>query len=214
MIGIQLDVEHYHADGIERGAVLDTIDFPVTDRQWLLSMLKVTVPPLVPAGKSRFLIPALDCEYYFSFADPGSEDVLKKQLPYYYLDIQGDRERYIGDPIPMRMSVVYDHYSFVTEINGLDNSHDHLLRLNIRTKFNDAVTSFRITANGYEVYCGKQYGGERDTAFDDVYSVSGFETRVYRIPGNMIHGGSLRLEISEPKQGICLCELALVSAPL
>lgn len=213
LIGIQLDIEHYHADGIERGAVLDTIDFPVTDRQLLMRAMANAAPSLIPSDDGQFLIPALDYEYYLSFAGANAGEVLKEQLPYYYMDIQGDRERYIDRPIPMRMSVVYDHYSFVTELAGIDNGHDHLLRVNYLTKYNDDVDSLRITANDYTVYLGQQYGGARDEAFDRVYSVAGFETRVYRIPGSVVHGGKLRLCISEPLQGIRICELALVPAP-
>ena len=36
---MQLDVEHYGADSWERGAILETIDLPVTDREWLLGRL-------------------------------------------------------------------------------------------------------------------------------------------------------------------------------
>ena len=39
LIGMQLDVEHYGADSWERGAILETIDLPVTDREWLLGRL-------------------------------------------------------------------------------------------------------------------------------------------------------------------------------
>ena len=45
LIGYQSDVEHYFADNPERGAVLDTIDLPVTDRMWLLSKYREGITP-------------------------------------------------------------------------------------------------------------------------------------------------------------------------
>ena len=207
-IGIQLDVEHYHADGVERGAVLDTIGNPVTDRQWLLRHLD-EAPVLSDAPDGQFLIPSLDYEYYFSFAGKDAAGVLEEQTPYYYMDIQGDRERFRDCLIPMRMSAVYDHFDFRLDIGRLDPSADHELRLNILTQYSNKVDSFKITVNGHVIYCGPQYGGRTDPEFDRLYGAPGFETHIYKIPGSCLNNNGSRLEISEPVLGVRIGELAV-----
>ncbi len=209
LIGIQLDVEHYHADGIERGAVLDTIDNPVTDRQWLARHPEAKC---VESPDGQFIIPDLPYAYYLSFAGKNAAGILDKQTPYYYMDMQGDRARFRNDPIPMRMCAVYDHYDFLLDIKGLAPGADYDLRLNILTQYRDDVDSFTVKLNGSVIYCGPQYGGEIDAEFDEKYGASGFETHVYKLPGGLINEGSNQLLVSEPKLGVRLCEVSIVAS--
>lgn len=39
-IGMQMSVSRYHADGVERGAVLDTMDEPLNNRVWILAQIE------------------------------------------------------------------------------------------------------------------------------------------------------------------------------
>ncbi|MGQ9541454.1 MAG: hypothetical protein ACUVTY_10210 [Armatimonadota bacterium] len=39
-VGMQMSVSRYHADGVERGAVLDTMDEPLNNRQWILGEIE------------------------------------------------------------------------------------------------------------------------------------------------------------------------------
>lgn len=46
-IGMQMSVSRYHADGVERGAVLDTMDEPLNNRAWMLAEIEraLQLPP-------------------------------------------------------------------------------------------------------------------------------------------------------------------------
>ncbi len=208
LIGIQLDVERYHADGVERGAVLDTIDNPVTDRQWAA---RHPDAKCIGSPDGQFVIPDLPYAYYLSFAGKNASEILDEQTPYYYMDIQGDRERFRDAPLPMRMCAVYDHYDLRLDIKGLNPGTDYELRLNILTQYRDDVDAFTIKMNGAVIYSGPQYGGEIDAEFDKEYGAAGFETHVYRIPGTILNGDMNRLLIDEPKLGVRLCEVSIVT---
>lgn len=210
-VGLQLDVENYCAKGWERGATLDTIDNPVTDRLYLLGRLNYA-KTLDSVEKQSFITSLLDRnktnkeEYYYSFAENGFTELGIPQEPYFYMDFQGDRPDVNNGSIPMSMLKVFDHYSFRMKTGGLTGKNYDLI-LNIKPRYSDEVTDFTIKINGKILYQGKQYGGTRDEKRERELSAPGFEMQVYHIPDEFIENGCIELEITEPKVGIMLSEI-------
>lgn len=210
--GMQLDVEHYCALGWERGATLDTIDNPVSDRLWMLDRIDYC-RNLPECERVTFIENLLNRnstkkgEFYYSFAEHGFTQLGTVQQPYFYMDFQGDRPNVNNGTIPMSMLKVFDHYSFRMKTGGLYADRDYELMLNIKPRYRDEVTDFSIKINGNILYQGKQYGGERDEKWERELSASGFELHKYKIPAEFIENGCIELEINEPKIGIMLCEV-------
>ncbi len=214
MAGLQLDVEHYYAKNWERGATLDTIDRPVTDRKWLLNRLDYC-KTLAKDEQKEFISALLERNsvkngFYFSFAENSFTDLGVKQEPYFYMDFQGDRPDVNNGSIPMSMLKVYDHYSFSLKTGGLSEKRDYKLRLNIKPRYNDSVTDFTIKINGRELYRGKQYGGVRDEKWEKEMSASPFELHEYVIPASFIENGCIELQIAESKIGIMISEIFIL----
>ena len=211
MVGLQLDVEHYCANGWERGATLDTIDNPVTDRLYLLDRLKFA-DALTEKEKESFIKDLLTYrntktdEYYYSFAENSFTELGIPQEPYFYMDFQGDRPSVNNGSIPMSMLKVFDHYSFRMKTGGLTGKNYNLI-LNLKPRYRDEVTDFTIKINGNILYKGKQYGGTRDEKREREISAPGFEMHVYPIPDEFIENGCIELEIREPKIGVMLSEI-------
>lgn len=210
--GMQLDVEHYCASGWERGATLDTIDNPVSDRLWLLGRIDYCKD--LPENERETFIKALlsrtetkKGEYYFSFAENSFTELGVPQKPYFYMDFQGDRPNVNNGTIPMSMLKVFDHYSFRMKTGGLERDREYELMLNIKPRYSDEVTDFTVRINGHILYKGKQYGGVRDEKWEKELSAPGFELHKYKIPAEFIENGCIELEISEPKIGIMISEL-------
>lgn len=210
-VGLQLDVKNYLANGWERGATLDTIDNPVTDRLYLLGRLGYA-ETLTDEEKSGFIARLLSMrktnrdEYYFSFAENSFTELGIPQTPYFYMDFQGDNPDKNNGTMPMSMTKVFDHYSFRMKTGGLTGSN-YKLMLNIKPRYRDEVTDFTIKINGNILYQGKQYGGTRDERFEKEISAPGFEMHVYEIPDEFIDNGCIELEIAEPKIGIMISEM-------
>ena len=212
LIGLQLDTEHYCADNWERGAILETVDLPVTDRKWLLGRLNYASEKPDPA---EFMIKALNrCtvapdEYYFSVAINGLEECGVSQSGEIYMNFQGDRPSVNNGSMPTAMFKVYDNLSFKCKVGGLTAASDYKLKIAYLSKKIPALSGHKIVANGAVIYEGPQFGGERDEEFDREMLAPGFETASYVIPKEVIHNGCLDLEFSEPYMGVMFCEFWL-----
>ncbi len=210
-VGLQLDVERYYANGWERGATLDTIDNPVTDRLYLLNRLEYS-KNLNEESRNIFIEKLLNRrktnkeEFYFSFAENSFTELGIPQDPYFYMDFQGDRPNVNNGTIPMSMLKVFDHYSFKMKTGGLTGKNYKLI-LNLKPRYRDEVTDFTIKINGNVLYQGKQYGGERDEIAEKETGAPGFEIHVYQIPDEFIINGCVELTITEPKIGVMLSEI-------
>lgn len=209
LIGMQLDVEHYCADSWERGAVLETIDLPVTDRKWLLGRLNAAENEQSPEA---FMQEAINRnivrsdEYYFSVAQNGLEECGVAQQSGMYMNFQGDRPSVNNGAMPTSMFKVYDNLSFRCKVGGLDFDGDYRLRITYLSKKIPQLSGHKITANGHVVYEGTQFGGEKDEAFDSAFVAPGFETATYVLPKEYIENGCVDLEFSEPVMGVMFCE--------
>lgn len=214
--GLQLDVENYCANGWERGATLETIDNPVTDRLYLLNRIEYA-ETLEKEEKENFIKALLERnktkqnEYYYSVAENSFTELGIPQEPYFYMDFQGDRPNVNNGTIPMSMVKVFDHYSFRMKTGGLSGKN-YKLMLNIKPRYREEVTDFTIKINGNILYQGKQYGGVRDEKFEKELSAPGFELHCYDIPDEIIENGCIELEIREPKIGIMISEIFIKQA--
>ncbi len=212
LIGIQLDVEHYHTDNWERGATLDTIDNNITDRAFLKE--KLTYILSLPEKEQKHAVNTLlnrnetdGEEVYFSVALHNLSALGIKQDGEFYMDIRGDRPEYKANPLPMSLAKVYDHFSFKAHFGGFEPGCDYRLIITYQQDINTEIQHHKIIANNFVIYDGPQFGGEKNEKFDKITLQKGFETASYILKSDVLLNGTLNLEISEPTEGVKLCEL-------
>lgn len=216
LIGIQLDVEHYYADGWERGATLDTIDNNVTDRAYLKSKLAYA-RSLDEREKLSYINRLIDRnktdtdEVYYSVALHGLNTLGLKQEGEFYMDIQGDRPYTKERPIPMSMTKLYDHFTLKAKFGGFKPETDYTLTIVYKSDAS-ADAKHRVTANGRVIYEGAQFGGEKNPQFDKEFLVEGFESATYHLGRDVFINGTLELLISEPDIGFKFSELWIKKA--
>ena len=214
-IGIQLDVENYHAQRAERGATLDTIDLPVTDRQWLLSRYEMAEN--MPEGeREAFLCRVFNRnkvskgEYYFSLAEHGFGVLGARQEGEFYIDYQGDRLEVNNGTIPMCILKAFDHFRFVCNIGGFEPDTDYKLRVTYKKMKNvEMFNGFYVKANGRDIYRGKFFGGECDERFSAEMLPDNFTNAVYDLPASVFENGCLSLEIGEEHVGVIISEFMI-----
>lgn len=211
LIGMQLDIENYCANNWERGAILETIDLPVTDRSWLLNRLAYSADTAdsVEFMKRVFNRNKVDSdEYYFSVAQNGLAECGVAQTGEVYMNIQGDRPDVNNGTMPTCMFTVYDNLTFRSKIGGLTHDGDYLLTVTYASKKNGSK-KHKITVNGFTVYEGKQFGDITNEEYDREMLAPGFETAGCVIPNNMIVNGCIELELSEPTMGVMFSEFRI-----
>ena len=212
LIGIQLDVQNYHADSWERGATLETIDNNVSDRAYLLQKLRIA-KELHPQERGLFLNKLAnrcvvdDDETYFSVALHGLDSLGASQTGEFYMDIQGDRPYTRQTALPMCMTKVYDHFTFKAKFGGFRADTDYVLTIAYKSPRNADAQLHKICANGITIYEGPQFGGMKNEEFDRCFLVDGFESASYEIGKDLFINGTLELSISEPLSGFKLCEI-------
>ncbi|MBQ3497616.1 MAG: hypothetical protein IJA87_00660 [Clostridia bacterium] len=213
-IGMQLDVENYHASGWERGATLDTIDLPVTDRAWLLGRYEAA--DSMPEGEREAFLERVfnrnkigKGEYYYSFAEYGFGVLGERQKGEFYMDYQGDRPEVNNGSIPMCMLKAFDNYTFVCKLAGFEPDTDYKLRITYKKNKYDMFDSFYIKANGTDIYRGKFFGGEKDEQFESEMLNDRFTCAVYDLPASVFENGCVALEIGEEHVGVVLSEFKI-----
>ena len=204
LIGYQSDIEHYHANNWERGAILETIDLPITDRQWLLSKYEQTddYKDLL-SYYSRNEVK--ENEYYFSVALNG---ISEKQDGEVYMNFQGDRPDVNRGDLPTALFNIFDNVSFVHTVNGLSDDIDYELHVTYLDKKKPEIDNFTIRGNGKTIYCGTQFG-EPDYEYDRKFCKKGFVSYRYSVPKGFIKDGSLKLEFAEPVMCVMIAEFSL-----
>ncbi len=204
LIGIQLDVEHFGGKNPERGCTLDTVDMPVTDRQYLLNRIREN-------SDREYMLGVLDRtkvnknEYYFSFAEHGFE-VCGRQHGEYYYNFRGDQNKDASRPMAALNG--YDHFEFRTNIAGLTGG-DYILRINYADTDDNEGTHLKITANGNTVYEGERFGGVRDTEYENKYLSAAYRSVCYEIPAEFIENGCVEFKMTEPLDGFIMYEYIL-----
>ncbi|MBR5427118.1 MAG: hypothetical protein IK118_02115 [Clostridia bacterium] len=208
-IGLQTDVSHFIASGWERGAVLDTIDNPLTDKEYYIEKLSH-----VPAGlpKKVFMqklfgrTKTAEDELYYSVALHGLEGAGCAQEYFPYLNFIADNPTRRG-LLPAGCFDIFDNYTFRLKAGGLDGSADYVLRIVYASRKNGSA-HHRITVNGTLVYEGAQFG-RRDEEYDALFLPEGLESAVYEFPGSLFDNGCAEIALSEPTMGVMFTELFL-----
>ncbi|MBQ7543089.1 MAG: hypothetical protein IJT44_12450 [Clostridia bacterium] len=216
LIGQQLDCARFGANHWERGATLETIDLPVTDREYYLNRLEYA-DSLPPERRKPFFAGLLNrCAtpeggYYFSVALHGLEALGERQTPDYYMDFQGDRPDVNNGSIPISQLKLFDHFSFRCKLGGF-TAGDYKLRVSYSSRKTPDVSAHSVTVNGRVIYCGGQYGGEKDARFDLDYLAPGTESATYILPASCFENGCADLVIEEPTVGVMLSEFWIFPA--
>ncbi len=214
LIGIQLDVEHYHTDNWERGATLDTIDNPVTDCSFLKEKL-VCALDLNQTEKEKYIDTLVNRnktdgdEIYYSVALHNLSALGCRQEGEFYMDIRGDRPECKTAPLPMSLTKVYDHFSFKAHFGGFKPDTDYLLTVIYQTDINEGIKHHKVVANNTVIYEGPQFGGKKNEQLDKIILQKGFQSATYLLKSDVLLNGALNLEISEPTEGAKLCELLI-----
>ena len=217
MIGMQLDVKRYYADNWERGATLDTIDLPVTDRAYYINRLNFA-KTLSDDEREEFISGLLNRnkvnadEFYYSFAEHGLDVLEERQQPDFYMDFQGDRPAVNDGSIPMCQLKLYDHYSFRCKLSGMTPGQDYKLRVSYSSRKSAEATDHTVTVSGKVIYCGNQYGGEKDEKFDKYYLAPNTETATYDLPAELFTNGCADIVINEPHVGLMMSEFWVLKA--
>lgn len=212
LIGLQTDTTNYYADGWERGAILETMDNPITDRKWLLSVLDKAEKLNDSFGIMRkaFNRNKVDSdEHYFSVALNGLRECGCRQVGEVYMDFEGDKPSNRGK-LPTGMFCTFDNFSFRSFIGGLTANCDYLLKVSFKSKKVDSIKDHTIKVNGNVIYCGARFGGEADKEYDELMLAPGFESATYLIPNEYICNGCVELEMSESTLGVMFSEFKIV----
>lgn len=217
-IGLQSSVDKYCADNWERGAVLDTIDLPVTDRAWLLNRFEyaATLPEneqcaFMQRAANRNKVDA--DEFYFSFAHHGLELTgVPMQDGEFYMNFQGDRPNVNNGSIPTCMLKVYDNYTFRCKTGGFKENTDYKLTVTYLGKPDPLIKHHTVKVNGTVIYDGAQFADETDEQFNREMLAEGFTSGCYTIPKELLVNGCIELEIGEKLAGVTLCEFRITKA--
>ncbi len=218
MIGMQLDVERYYAKNPERGAVLDTIKLPLTDLPWLLNAY--TKAKKLPGNEKKEYINRCfnrnkveNDEYYYSVALDGICPGGVKQKPYFYMNVQGDRPEKNNGTLPTALFKLFDHFIFRLKTGGLRYDTDYYLMITYRDTHNEDSVKHQIKINGKTLYCGQQFGGERNSRYENDMLPEGFIAVQYKVPKDFIVNGCVDLQISEKVNGFEIAELRFTKKP-
>ena len=206
-IGYQLDCLHYKAENPERGALLDTIDQPITDRNWLLHIAQNANPELLIRAFNRNIV--RDDEVYFSVALHGTAATgIDKQDFEPYLNFQGDDKNVNNGKIPMCLLNIFDNFTFKARHGGFIPGKNYRLVVTWLDKTTN-TDQLKIAANGNIVYEGIQFGGEEYHNLDGL-TVPESVIRSYKIPAEYFINGTLELEFSEPEMGVMFAEYRII----
>ena len=216
-IGLQTDVERYCANSWERGAVLETIDLPNTDRAWLMGRLE-KAESMPDDEAKKYMIRSVrrneveSDEYYFSVAEHGfgvlgCEQVVGPEG--IYMNFQGDRPDVNNGSLPTCLFKVYDNQSFRCKLGGFRYDTDYELKVTYHQKKDESIDDLTIKANGTIVYKGGQFG-EEDEEFNREMLPDGFVCAVYQLPKDVFINGCVEIEIFEERAGVMISELRIV----
>jgi hypothetical protein len=214
-IGIQLDVANFKAAAPDRGATLDTIDQPITDRKYLITRLSAmqNLPEKEQqAALNEFL--AHDAlqpdEFAFSVAVDGLERFGGKPVDA-YLNFRGDSLQRNNGQIPMSLIGLYDHFFFHAEIGGFLPGQDYELRIITSDMLKKELppTDFVIKANGHEIFRGDYKTLVRDEEYERAWLGESYCAVKLELPAEVFENGCLFLELEEKRIGIEFAEIRI-----
>ncbi|MCQ2479908.1 MAG: hypothetical protein MJ120_04630 [Clostridia bacterium] len=206
LIGMQLDVEHYLGKSWERGCTLETIDRPVTDKAFILNLIKNGTD----AEKIKKILErncVKENEVYFSFALDGVNK-LTPQVGEFYMDFEGDSPKNNGT-IPMCLLNLYDHYSLRFDFDVEANQNYILEVTYFNRKFKENAVDFTVNVNDTELYHGVPYSAEIDEEMKALLP-DGYIPAVYKIPAEIVKNGKMSVLIEEPTRGFLVSEFRII----
>lgn len=205
LIGMQLDVARFGGTHWERGCTLESIDRPITDRQYLLGKISRGYD----AEELKRIISRCDVqdgEIYFSFCTDGMGKI-DRQTDDFYLDFRGDRPENDGS-IPVALLNLYDHYDFRYTCR-LKADIDRVLKVTFKERPFEKSAALSVKLNGNVIYNGAPYGGTADLKEDDLLP-DGYVQARYVLPKELLKDGNNIIEISERSRGVLIAELFIV----
>lgn len=217
-IGMQLGTKDYHAAGWERGAILDIVDLPVTDRTWLLGRLR-KAKSMDDGEAKAYMLRSVDRnrvesdEFYFSLARDGLDALGIKQTPGFYMDYQGDRPNRNNGELPVCMYKLFDHFVFRAKAAGFAPDTDYVLMITYKDSPDERAEHHKITVNGHVIYEGKQFGGETNEEYVSEMLPKDYTAKMYPLSPDVFENGCIDLEISEPLSGCEICEFRITKKP-
>jgi len=199
-IGMQLGTDKYYASGWERGATLDTIGLPITDRQWLLSLIDDR--ELIKKAVKRNEVN--DGEFYFSLALHELQGLWAYQEPDFYMDFQGDRPGVNNGTLPVCLQKLFDHFTLKAELDGFYNNREYYLTVTYKKPSAFFLENHCACVNG--TVLGKP---KLNAGFTKEMCPDGFFAYTYTIPCNAVADGRIRLEITERTAGFETAEFRI-----
>ena len=201
--GMQLSVKEYGASGWERGATLDTLDLPVSDREWLLHVLE-TAPDRETVLSAMNRNDVGEKEYYFSLALNGLASLGTEQEKDFYMNFQGDRPDVNNGALPVCLQKVFDHFSFKARLAGFDAGADHDLTVTYLKPDERFLETHTIRVNGTRLSAPV-----KNAKLAQPLLPPQFCAYTYRIPAAALPEGKIELEISEPVSGFQIAEFRI-----
>jgi len=216
--GMQLDIKNFHASAPDRGAVLETIDRPITNRLFYRTQLEKirALPENEQAAAARELIEhesVREDEFMFSV----TEDTLKrfggKPLDA-YLNFRGDSEGYNNGELPTSLLGLYDHFFFHCMLGGFTPGQNYVLKLMCSDRRRNPMpaTDLIITAHGKEVYRGPYFGGRPDPEYDAKWLGRKYISQTFDLPADVFENGCLKLRFEENTYGVEFSEFRILRA--
>ena len=212
-IGYQTDVARYCGDSWERGATLETIDLPLTDRAYLLHRFSLA-DTMQEEKRLPYLLDVIHRtetekdEYYYSVARNGLAETGTMQQGEVYLNFRGDNPAVNNGSAPMSILSVYDNFTFACKVSGLTAPSDYEIRVVYLDKRSEKATRHTVLFNGEILYQGTQFG-EEDFDYDQKFLTKGFVSAVYLLPRRLLRGGCGLLELKEDTMGVMFSEIII-----
>ena len=216
--GMQLDIEHFHASAPDRGAVLETIDRPITNRTYYEKRLETIVglPEAQQAEAARALVlheSVRDDEFIFSIAEDTMKRFGGKPMDA-YLNFRGDSETYNDGSVPVNLLGLYDDSAFRCQLGGFLPGPDYELKLILSDRKRNSMSAAElvITANDTEIYRGAYDGGRPDPQYDEAWLAGKYVSQTFSLPASVFVNGCLKLCIEEKTHGIEFAEMRILRA--
>ncbi len=210
-IGLQLSVEEFHAHGIERGAVLDTIDSPITNKEHYIAKLEeyMTFPSEKRAEATKELEAHFKVkkeEYMFSVAVDTMACFGGKPL-YSYLNFRGDIDNKENNPVSLISA--YDSMEFKGALSGFLPGCDYTLKIVfLKPRKWPEDYCFSINVDGKKIFSGALCD-KNDIDYDSKWLSEKYFSANFDIPADLFTNGCVELEFYEKKYGIEFVEFRI-----
>lgn len=170
-IGIQLNVQHFHGANYDRGATLDTIDLPVTNRRYLLKRLKKIQN--MPSRSNRQMQIQSVQSYWDRFADEYTLDVSNDWLFFQSNQqnnpvkiFRGDDPTYNDGSISTAHLTFLKGETFTYRFGGFLENICYMLRIIVDATSFPHESRWYVIANQKNIFEGSFNEINRDNSYD------------------------------------------------